>query len=82
LECTPLEATPISTSPAFMLAVLGRIAWRSTAPTAKPARSKSPLAYSPGISAVSPPIRAQPDSLQARAMPSTTVAAESTSACR
>ena len=33
---------------------------RSAAPTMKPARSYSPAVYSPGISAVSPPISAQP----------------------
>ena len=41
----------------------------STAPTAKPARSYSPAGYMPGISAVSPPISAQPASSQPWAMP-------------
>ncbi len=41
----------------------------STAPTAKPARSYSPSGYMLGISAVSPPISAQPASSQPRAMP-------------
>ena len=50
----------------------------STAPTAKPARSYSPAGYMPGISAVSPPIRAQPEISQPRAMPPTTAAAVST----
>ena len=44
----------------------------STAPTVKPARSYSPGGYMSGISAVSPPIRAQPASSQPRAMPETT----------
>jgi hypothetical protein len=51
----------------------------STAPTAKPARSYSPSGYMPGISAVSPPISAQPASSQPLAMPPTTSAAVSTS---
>ncbi|CFN79844.1 Uncharacterised protein [Bordetella pertussis] len=50
----------------------------STAPTAKPARSYSPSGYIPGISAVSPPISAQPASSQPRAIPPTTAAAVST----
>ena len=50
----------------------------STAPTAKPARSYSPSGYMPGISAVSPPISAHPDSSQPLAMPPTTDAAVST----
>ncbi len=49
----------------------------STAPTMKPARSYSPSAYMPGISAVSPPISAQPLLRQPRAIPSTTSAATS-----
>ena len=44
---------------------------RSAAPTMKPARSYSPAAYMPGISAVSPPIRAHPFFLQPRAIPET-----------
>jgi hypothetical protein len=51
----------------------------STTPTAKPARSYSPSGYMPGISAVSPPISAQPASSQPLAMPPTTEAAVSTS---
>ncbi len=47
---------------------------RSTAPTMKPARSYSPRAYMPGISAVSPPMSAQPFLLQPRATPETTLA--------
>jgi hypothetical protein len=42
---------------------------RSTAPTAKPARSKSPFGYMPGISAVSPPSRQQPPSMHPAATP-------------
>ena len=42
-----------------------------------PARSYSPSAYMPGISAVSPPMSAQPLFLQPRAMPDTTLAANS-----
>src|ERR1017187_9891742 len=48
---------PVSSSP------------RSAAPTMKPARSYSPSAYSPGISAVSPPISAHPFFLHPRAIP-------------
>ncbi|MNY17266.1 hypothetical protein D3C86_1505720 [compost metagenome] len=51
----------------------------STAPTAKPARSYSPSGYMLGISAVSPPISAQPASSQPWAIPWITVAAVSTS---
>ena len=46
------------TSPAFRL-FFGKILFFSTAPTAKPAKSYLLLAYIPGNSAVSPPIRAQ-----------------------
>ena len=46
---------------------------------AKPARSYSPAAYMPGISAVSPPISAQPACSQPAAMPLITAAATSTS---
>ena len=48
---------------------------RSTAPAANPARSKWPAAYIWGISAVSPPIKAQPAWRQPWAMPATTAAA-------
>lgn len=51
----PDEATPMSRSPSMMSFNLGRTAPRSTAPTQNPARSYSPGAYTPGISAVSPP---------------------------
>ncbi len=51
----------------------------STTPTANPARSYSPSGYMPGISAVSPPIRAHPASSQPAAMPPITRAATSTS---
>jgi hypothetical protein len=47
----------------------------STTPTQNPARSYSPCGYIPGISAVSPPISAQPASSQPRAMPFTTCTA-------
>ena len=46
---------------------------------AKPAKSYSPAGYMPGISAVSPPIKAQPASSQPRAMPFTTSVATATS---
>ena len=78
LECAPLLAKPNTTSPGVMSRPV-RIFDFSTAPTAKPARSYSPSGYMPGISAVSPPIRAQPLSSQPRAMPPTTAAAMSTS---
>jgi len=68
----------MTTLPAATLAP-SRIFDFSTAPTAKPARSYSPSGYMPGISAVSPPISAQPASSQPRAMPPTTWAAVSTS---
>ena len=55
------------------------IASFSTTPTAKPARSYSPAAYMPGISAVSPPISAQFACSQPVAMPPMTAAATSTS---
>ena len=58
-ECTPFEARPIILSLALRFG-FGNSSLRSTAPTEKPARSYSPSAYMPGISAVSPPIRAQP----------------------
>ncbi|MNT24184.1 hypothetical protein D3C72_1596440 [compost metagenome] len=77
LECTPCEARPSTTSPACTFWPV-RILLFSTAPTAKPARSYSPSGYMPGISAVSPPISAQPDSSQPLAMPPTTAAAVST----
>ena len=51
----------------------------STAPTAKPARSYSPAGYMLGISAVSPPISAQPACSQPWAMPLTTAVAVGTS---
>lgn len=51
----PDEATPMSRSPSVMSFNLGRTVPRSTAPTQNPARSYSPGAYTPGISAVSPP---------------------------
>ncbi|MCY1212281.1 hypothetical protein D9M72_240140 [compost metagenome] len=78
LECTPAEARPSTTSPGLTFWPV-RIFDFSTAPTAKPARSYSPAGYMPGISAVSPPMRAQPESSQPRAMPPTTAAAVSTS---
>ena len=78
LECTPLEARPSTTSPGLTSWPV-RIFDFSTAPTAKPARSYSPGGYMPGISAVSPPISAQPESSQPRAMPPTTRTAVSTS---
>ena len=43
----------------------------STIPTVKPAISYSPLWYMPGISAVSPPINAQPDCTQPSEIPLT-----------
>ena len=78
LECTPCEAKPSTTSPGLTLWPV-RIFDFSTAPTQKPARSYSPAGYMPGISAVSPPISAQPESSQPVAMPPTTAAAVSTS---
>ena len=51
----------------------------STRPTAKPARSYSLGSYMPGISAVSPPMSAQPACSQPSAMPFTTSAATPTS---
>jgi hypothetical protein len=77
LECTPLLANPSTTSPAVMDSPV-RIFDFSTAPTAKPAKSYSPAGYMPGISAVSPPISAQPLNSQPLAMPPTTAAAVST----
>ena len=44
----------------------------STAPTAKPAMSRSSGAMTPGCSAVSPPISAQPASRQPSVTPATT----------
>ena len=55
------------------------IALFSTTPTAKPARSYSPAGYMLGISAVSPPISAQPASSQPRATPLITSVALATS---
>ncbi len=77
-EWMPLDARPSTTSPSAIV-LPSMILLFSTAPTAKPARSYSPSGYMPGISAVSPPISAQPDSSQPCAMPLTTVAAVSTS---
>ncbi len=51
----------------------------SAMPTQNPARSYSPSAYMSGISAVSPPSRAQPASRQPLATPAITVSAVSTS---
>ena len=51
----------------------------STQPTAKPAKSYSPAGYMPGISAVSPPTKAQPDCSQPSAIPLITNAAVPTS---
>mmetsp|Transcript_3965 Transcript_3965/g.11221 ORF Transcript_3965/g.11221 Transcript_3965/m.11221 type:complete len:207 (-) Transcript_3965:2536-3156(-) len=76
---TPLDATPISTSPACIDDVLGSKSRFLTAPTQKPATSKSPAPYKPGISAVSPPLKAQPDLAQPSATPSTNDAHASTS---
>ncbi|MOA29508.1 hypothetical protein D3C78_1505260 [compost metagenome] len=70
LLCTPLEARPITVSPAVIEVPL-MILLLSTTPTVNPAISYSPSAYIPGISAVSPPINAQPDSLQPSAIPDT-----------
>jgi len=50
---------PSTISPGLMSAPVMMRAY-STTPTAKPARSYSPTGYMPGISAVSPPISAQP----------------------
>ena len=77
LECTPAEAKPNTTSPGLTFWPV-KILDFSTAPTAKPARSYSPSGYMPGISAVSPPIKAQPESSQPLAMPPITAAAVST----
>ena len=77
--CTPEEATPMSTSPAFIADVLGNKSRFLTAPTQKPATSKSPAPYKPGISAVSPPDKAQPLFAQPSATPSTKEAQASTS---
>ena len=78
LECTPLLARPRTMSPLRTVAPVRMLDF-STTPTAKPARSYSPDGYMPGISAVSPPISAQPDSSQPRAMPPMTAAAVSRS---
>src|SRR3546814_7260690 len=59
LEWTPDDASPKITSPACTRLPVSASS-RSTAPTVKPARSYSPSGYMPGISAVSPPIKAQP----------------------
>ena len=77
VECAPLDARPSTTSP-VLIDLPSMMADFSTAPTAKPARSYSPSGYMPGISAVSPPISAHPDSSQPLAMPPTTDAAVST----
>ena len=69
---------PISTSPCCT-AEPSFSSLFSTAATVKPARSYSPGAYMSGISAVSPPISAQPASVQPLAMPPTTAAAVSMS---
>ena len=69
---------PSSTSPLRTFAPSSSCDF-STAPTAKPARSYSPGGYMSGISAVSPPIRAQPDSVQPAAIPPTTATVVSTS---
>ncbi len=68
---------PSSTSPSRTLAPSRSFDF-STAATQKPARSYSPGGYMSGISAVSPPIRAQPDSSQPLAMPLTTATVVST----
>ena len=78
LECTPEDESPSTTSPVCTFCPV-KIFDFSTAPTAKPAKSYSPAGYMPGISAVSPPIKAQPDNSQPLAMPPTTAAAVSTS---
>ena len=78
MECGPLEAMPISTSPARSLPESTSFDF-STAPTVKPARSYSPGGYMSGISAVSPPISAQPAISQPLAMPPTTCTVVSTS---
>ena len=69
---------PMSTSPLRTLLPSSSSDF-STAATQNPARSYSPGGYMSGISAVSPPISAQPDNSQPRAMPPTTAAAGSTS---
>ncbi|MPC35525.1 Phosphoribosylformylglycinamidine cyclo-ligase [Portunus trituberculatus] len=56
LLCRPEEGRPTSTSPSATSSVRGSMLPLSTAPTVKPARSYSPPAYIPGISAVSPPV--------------------------
>ena len=56
---------PTSTSPACTLLPSSNFDF-STAATQNPARSYSPGGYMSGISAVSPPISAQPDSVAAR----------------
>mmetsp|Transcript_13319 Transcript_13319/g.35365 ORF Transcript_13319/g.35365 Transcript_13319/m.35365 type:complete len:207 (+) Transcript_13319:198-818(+) len=77
--CTPLDETPINTSPACIDDVRGNKSRFLTAPTQKPATSKSPAPYNPGISAVSPPDNAQPLFAQPSATPSTKQAQASTS---
>ncbi len=59
LEWTPLEAIPTNTSPVRTFEPSINCDF-STAPTVNPAISYSPSAYMPGISAVSPPTKAQP----------------------
>jgi hypothetical protein len=68
LECGPLDAMPTRMSPARTLLPSSSFDF-STAPTVNPARSYSPGGYMSGISAVSPPINAHPDSSQPFAMP-------------
>ncbi len=76
LECGPLDASPISTSPSTIpRPSITRVF--STTPTANPARSYSPATNARGCSAVSPPISAQPACSQPAAMPLITVAGDS-----
>ena len=76
LECTPLEARPSRTSPSAT--PRGSAAPRSIAPTAKPARSKSPAGvHARHLGGLAADERA-PASAQPAAMPSITRAAAST----
>ncbi len=69
-ECMPLDRRPRMISP-FWTFEPSMIRFFSTTPTAKPAMSNSSFEYRSGISAVSPPIRAQSACRQPAAMPST-----------
>ena len=69
-ECTPLEAIPTIVSPTSTFDPSINFDF-STTPTEKPAMSYSSSAYIPGISAVSPPIRAQPAKIHPSATPLT-----------